>query len=479
MPTTFDGVILDQGGAVLNVKSSAYGAVGNGSHDDAPNINAALAALPATVGVVYFPPGIYAVASTLVVPVGKVIALRGAARQVSVIRATGSSSNIISLTQSHLRAEWGSFIEDLTFDANNIAGTPITLTSCTLFSMRRVYIQNAINGSGLVLVSMFDSHFDDVLIEGCGNTTSPSVSCSSLSTAGGDSINNCIFHDLHIETDTTTTLLSINGTANNPADTLQFYGLKVHGNQATGGPSQSLVKLGQYAIGCQFFGGIVALGSATTQIECDGSRNKFIGMDHGVADGATGKGTPSYAYQFTANAASNHIITPNFKNGISSTLYKIAYMRTDASSVKNKLVFPQVSSGSSFSISKMISEGGAGNTFIGDDINDAGGLYLRASQGFSPLIVNGLSQTQVRAVNLRGQVTISGSSPTGSAGFTNGNEVDTAYYVVLTPTSFAGVPATGSNRVKSIAKFVDHFVVTVEAAPGSNMSITFDYVIMR
>lgn len=48
---------------VVNV--SDYGAVHNGSTDDAAAINAAIAALPVTGGIVYFPAGTYAVGSTI------------------------------------------------------------------------------------------------------------------------------------------------------------------------------------------------------------------------------------------------------------------------------------------------------------------------------------------------------------------------------------------------------------------------------
>jgi polygalacturonase len=53
MPT-YEGIILDEGGAVHNVK--AYGATGNGSTDDTAAIQAAITALGTAAGVVFFPP---------------------------------------------------------------------------------------------------------------------------------------------------------------------------------------------------------------------------------------------------------------------------------------------------------------------------------------------------------------------------------------------------------------------------------------
>jgi len=57
--TVYDGLIRDRGGAVFNVKSSAYGAAGDGSTRDTDAIAAAIAAVPATGGIVLFPPGTY------------------------------------------------------------------------------------------------------------------------------------------------------------------------------------------------------------------------------------------------------------------------------------------------------------------------------------------------------------------------------------------------------------------------------------
>ena len=50
---------------VYNVKD--FGAVGNGIHDDVPNIQAAIAA-SANGGIVFFPPGVYRIGSQLVLP---------------------------------------------------------------------------------------------------------------------------------------------------------------------------------------------------------------------------------------------------------------------------------------------------------------------------------------------------------------------------------------------------------------------------
>jgi hypothetical protein len=63
--TTYDGTILDQGGAIFNVKSSAYGATGNGTTDDTAAIASAITAASVEGGIVYFPAGTYLISSTL------------------------------------------------------------------------------------------------------------------------------------------------------------------------------------------------------------------------------------------------------------------------------------------------------------------------------------------------------------------------------------------------------------------------------
>jgi hypothetical protein len=72
MPT-YEGTILDTGGAVINVRSSAYGATGNGVTDDTAAIQAAVnaavdAAVDAGRGIVLIPPGTYVVKQVFLAP---------------------------------------------------------------------------------------------------------------------------------------------------------------------------------------------------------------------------------------------------------------------------------------------------------------------------------------------------------------------------------------------------------------------------
>lgn len=58
-----------------------------------------------------------------------------------------------------------------------------------------------------------------------------------------------------------------------------------------------------------------------------------------------------------------------------------------------------------------------------------------------------------------------------SAGF------GTAYEVSVTPVDASAGASAGSTRVRKVAKSDDHFIVTVEAAPGGSETANFDYVV--
>jgi hypothetical protein len=92
--------------------------------------------------------------------------------------------------------------------------------------------------------------------------------------------------------------------------------------------------------------------------------------------------------------------------------------------------------------------------------------------------VRSLSSTTIQAKNLRGTVTVTGISPTGTATFPAA-EPDANYFLSLVPVSSTGGPALGSNRVVSVVKAPGSFTLTVEVAPGTGKSVTFDWHLIR
>lgn len=97
---TYNGILLDEGGAVFNVMASAYGATGNGTTDDTSAIQSAITAASAAGGTVYFPAGTYKITSTLTVSgTGQAVRLVGASRGASIIEldmATGDGLRILA-----------------------------------------------------------------------------------------------------------------------------------------------------------------------------------------------------------------------------------------------------------------------------------------------------------------------------------------------------------------------------------------------
>lgn len=79
---------------VFNVRDAAYGAVGNGIHDDTTNIQAAITAASTNPGLsggcVYFPPGVYLITAPLILY--ELVTLLGDATQVTEIQAQGCSA---------------------------------------------------------------------------------------------------------------------------------------------------------------------------------------------------------------------------------------------------------------------------------------------------------------------------------------------------------------------------------------------------
>lgn len=463
-----------ESGRVFDVRR--FGALGDGRADDTGAMRRAVAEAAKVGGIVHLPAGDYAVAGPLSLPASRVWHLRGEGRNLTRLRpGTGATDcSLVNSTAGHRRTEFGCSIEDLTIDGGGLPGTAINLAAHSLLSLRRVYVCQ-VRGSGLVLDGAWDSILDDVFIEACGTAADPAVVCRSPeSPSGGESMNNVVFLNVHIETNADTTHLDISGTARNPTDTIQFFALKCHGDPKTGAPGRPLIRLNRYTIGCSFFGGLAAWGRGTSQIEVDGSRNKFIGIDHGA--GPPG-GSPDFAYHFTANANGNHVLTPNFKNGVGPAVYKSGYMRVEPGASHNKLLFPQMSTGPA-PVPRILSDEGRGTLFLGDDINDAGGLYLRHGQGFSPLVTNGISGTQVAARNLRGSVVLAGGSTDAEVKLPT-PEPDDAYFVTCAVSGVRGGPAAGAHRVWLSDKTAQGFHVRCEEAPGGSNQVSVDWILVR
>lgn len=124
----------------------AYGAVGNGIADDTAAINNAISALPATGGIVYFPPGIYLVSGQIPVTQSGV-RLMGSGIGVSIIQGSSATADILSLGTGSPQLSYLS-ISDLSIwsPVVSTSGAAIKLNNVTLVAISRVEIEGAFIG---------------------------------------------------------------------------------------------------------------------------------------------------------------------------------------------------------------------------------------------------------------------------------------------------------------------------------------------
>ena len=127
-------------GAYVNILD--YGGSGNNSTNNVSAIASAIAALPATGGVVLFPPGIYRVNSTVTIT-GNNIVLAGVGNDgTSIIRATFSTGDIIAFGSGGANNPQNCGIENLYIDStvSRSSGASLLLTNTHTFRAKRVKI---------------------------------------------------------------------------------------------------------------------------------------------------------------------------------------------------------------------------------------------------------------------------------------------------------------------------------------------------
>lgn len=118
--TVVHGLLLDRGGAVINVRHEQFGATGDGVTNDAPAINAALevARAQAEYGqdpgvVVYIPAGIYRLDQPLDMN-GGVFTVEGAGAYHTVLRGnTGDRASVVEMVGSTFSRLKGVLIDDM------------------------------------------------------------------------------------------------------------------------------------------------------------------------------------------------------------------------------------------------------------------------------------------------------------------------------------------------------------------------------
>ena len=102
----------------FNVKD--FGATGGGSVNDKPAIDSAISAAAVNGGTVYFPQGTYLISSSISLP--NWVALKGTGRGSEIIASPTFSSQQMFYAANGTGSMFGSRLEDLSLNANDVAG---------------------------------------------------------------------------------------------------------------------------------------------------------------------------------------------------------------------------------------------------------------------------------------------------------------------------------------------------------------------
>lgn len=319
---------------LINVKDSPYNAKGDGVTDDTAAILAATTAATAAGQSVYFPAGTFRVTLTTFAAAVRTCWI-GAGRGNTTLKLIGGTGTAIAAVWSHLRSEWYSEISHMTIDGNGGAGPLISLNAGGLIIMRDVTLTNLV-GTALSLTSIFDSHFENVYVESCGDATHPCVVLDSnpiLGPLGGDAMNNCNFYNCHVEPGPVDAILwDIVGNAVNQVLSNSFYGLKLHGDPATSLPNRPVLRIGAFGFQNQFYSPIIAFGKSTSQVELSGSYNHFYSPIMGL--GAT---PPQCAFDLIGGG--NRIVNAILGN----ITYTVTYFRNTSN--ENVVLWPRMGAG--------------------------------------------------------------------------------------------------------------------------------------
>jgi hypothetical protein len=244
--------------APVGISVMSYGATGNGTTDDSTAINNAIAAaVTAGGGVVYFPPGTYAIGSTIVLQ--SLVTLRGAGRTATTIE--GLPGTTMDLVQTH---------QFTTLTGSNTAAGPYR------FGIIGMSLNgNARNGGRCVAIYGYNYIIEDAEFFGAHGDGFYSEWCTSglvPVTAGGESMEAHFFR---------TTFYSNGGnglTFNGPHDTILTDTLTFL-NKGSGAVFQqsptyigACVIMGMHSYGNSQVGVIIGTGCYAAQLQSENNR---------------------------------------------------------------------------------------------------------------------------------------------------------------------------------------------------------------
>lgn len=148
-------------GIFFNVKSSVYGALGDGTTDDYAASAAAIAAAAVNGGVVFFPAGTFRTSAALSVPAN--VSLLGAGAGVSIIKTSHATADVFDYAGSPTSTR---FIEGLTI-ASSVSNSGLCLD---ISNTEKLIVRDCVIGGSLmssILTDVATGGTPSVRFEGC------------------------------------------------------------------------------------------------------------------------------------------------------------------------------------------------------------------------------------------------------------------------------------------------------------------------